>query len=1460
MKKNTSLKETSTYDNTCKNFFSVFEQHAIDHPQKPVIIEQNKLVTYHSLLTEVKKTILALRGIGIKSGDHIIVALQPSVELVKIFLSSVGVGATYVPIDPSFPKGRLEFIINEINPVLVITEKKYKNKFPIDFREILLVDEIKLNDITYQELENVGALISNNNIAYTIYTSGSTGTPKGVRITYAGLANVLKAVKNTIDFSVNDTMLFFSKPWFDIAYVEFLLPLLNGATLAIPPQEFFFDGKKLASFLKKTSVSVMQTTPSVWNILFESNFITIKHIKAITTGEELTQDLRKKLLDRFKNVWNFYGPTECTIYSTACKVRSSENITIGSPLENVIIKVLSSQKNEVEIGDEGELYIGGLGVSPGYHQSPELNSSKFLNIIEKNGIQMTFYKSGDLGKYLPDGNLAYLGRKDSQMKFRGLRIDLQEITHVIQQSSFVKEAVVYPQHLNSTKAKLVAYVSLKDKNNTRLKEMYREIEILRWKQIYDGVYDEEKIGIKGIFNTAGWRDSYHGKLIDSLEIEEIVDTTVNRINTYNPQRILEIGCGTGLLLFKLIRQCKEYVGTDISKNGLDFVRKKLEQENIKNVSLLNQEATNMEGIEGTFDFIIINSVVHHFPDVDYLKEVLKKLETFLSKNGILFVGDIRNKELLMHYHLSVMRQKVYEGILLEELLTQINASASRENQLLLSTSFFRDYFSASDTFCHLEIWPKTAKLTNEITKFRYDVILSKKQVQQKEVHWNEWSAKNWSYPQIQANLKKGTKPILALRRMPNPKIFYENQLLKKASSHSNLKKQLCEIKIELTHGMQMLSLDNLQKLAQQHGYEFEASCLNTALDGSYDVVFSKKETAQGRAMFLDTSAPAAVGKSISLFKQKEKDNIILELYDLCADALPEHMIPSDFIIVDSLPISSSGKLDIQRLPKLPHYSRSIKDEYVKPNSKTEKALVAIWEQVLSVDHIGIEDNFFRLGGDSILCMLMIRRANEKNIPIDFQMVFSHPTIKQLAQRIGYEHKKVPPNSPLKIQSLKSSPLTPAQMLVLNSMQSNKNFYCQHVLLKCNKKYITESVTKEAIKALIKEHDALRNAFSSTSDTSNGTYLEQICRDEINYVYLKKDFSKLPLSQIPNALQKNALDLFQSINIEKGLVVGIGYFDCGQEGLRILLAIHSLVADNISVKIICEKFEKYCHYLIDSKDFSIEENNFSFKEWCAYLKQYKNELISEVELQYWKDIDHKIDKRIPSFKEEMDIHGFKEGFKKEESAVILEKCKLHYLDLRSVLLTVLTYTLLKFNDFGDQNIEIESHGRHAENYKHDLSKVVGRFSTYFPFHLNVNSKQSFWKNAHEVKKKCDSVPLSGAHYQLIKTLRPDLLPEKNRPRISFNYLGIWQDNHFLLPQNKIKPIFSYAPERIKNTLYEQYENIAGLTINILNIQDNISLAFKYDQNIFSRDAVRQFANNFINNLKIVALPDEELTMQ
>ncbi|MBT5654805.1 MAG: AMP-binding protein, partial [Alphaproteobacteria bacterium] len=348
--------------------FQYFEQIALDDPKKCAVINKQSSITYGDLLNDVLQLSHALQKIGVTTGNTVISTLTPSLNLIKLQLALHHLRATYLPIDPCFPKKRIEFIVKEVTPILLFAESKNLDKF-LGITPSITVDQILKNERrTPLKLEKRKP---DNKVAYISYTSGSTGTPKGVQVTYNNFLSLLHSVKEELPFTRSSTMLFFSKPWFDITNVEIFLPLLNGASIAIPPKESFLNGKSLSKFLNSTKTTVMQTTPSIWHILIDSGLEKHPQITSISTGEELTQELNQSLHSHFKRVWNFYGPTECTIYATASCTAPGSKPSIGTPLQNTQILILTPEGKETKKGEAGEIYIGGQGVSAGYLKRPK---------------------------------------------------------------------------------------------------------------------------------------------------------------------------------------------------------------------------------------------------------------------------------------------------------------------------------------------------------------------------------------------------------------------------------------------------------------------------------------------------------------------------------------------------------------------------------------------------------------------------------------------------------------------------------------------------------------------------------------------------------------------------------------------------------------------------------------------------------------------------------------------------------------------------------------------------------------------------------------------------------------------------------------------------------------------------------------------------------------------------------
>ncbi len=387
----------------------------------------------------------------------------------------------------------------------------------------------------------------------------------------------------------------------------------------------------------------MQATPATWQMLMVAGWQGNKQLKILCGGETLSQKLASQLLERCGSLWNVYGPTETTIWSMVYKVETVETfIPIGHPIANTQIYILDENLRRhtdpikfVPIGVAGEVHIGGDGVARGYLNRPDLTSERFILDPFSSNPNARLYKTGDLARYLPDGNIEYIGRIDNQVKIRGYRIELGEIEAVLRQNPSVREAVVIPWESSNGDKRLVAYVV----PSTESKDTSDE-QTAQWQEIWDSAYSQPTAETDPTFNINGWNNSYTGLPVPAVDIKEWVDHTVGRILRLKPQRVLEIGCGTGLLLFRIAPHCQHYCGTDITAASVDYVASQLQkQQNGLQVELYQRAADNLEGIGNKpFDTVVINSVIQYFPNIEYLVNVLENVVSKVQPGGCIFVG------------------------------------------------------------------------------------------------------------------------------------------------------------------------------------------------------------------------------------------------------------------------------------------------------------------------------------------------------------------------------------------------------------------------------------------------------------------------------------------------------------------------------------------------------------------------------------------------------------------------------------------------------------------------------------------------------------------------------------------------------------------------------------------------------------------------------------------------------
>jgi amino acid adenylation domain-containing protein len=433
--------------------------------------DEGQQLTYRQLNDRAEQLAGNLRSMGVRPGAVVGICMERSVDLVVGLLGILKAGGAYVPIDPGYPAERIEFMIEDSAMTVLLTERRSRETWLCRAQRVRVVSVEELSFTHAVLAEHGGEKPRPDDLAYVIYTSGSTGKPKGVEIQHRALVNFLHSMRQRPGLTPQDVLLSVTTISFDIGALELFLPLIVGARVVVVSREAAVDGLRLIEDLEQCGATAMQATPATWRMLLEAGWSGNKSLKLLCGGEALSPDLAKALVSRSGSVWNLYGPTETTVWSTIWKVEpGSERILIGRPIDNTRAYVLDSRLQPVPVGVAGELYLGGDGLARGYRNRPEITAERFVDDPFNAGDRSRLYKTGDLARYLSDGNIEYLGRIDYQVKIRGYRIELGEIESALCQHEAVQHAVVVAREdeqgdgcsaLGADK-RLVAYAVLKD--------------------------------------------------------------------------------------------------------------------------------------------------------------------------------------------------------------------------------------------------------------------------------------------------------------------------------------------------------------------------------------------------------------------------------------------------------------------------------------------------------------------------------------------------------------------------------------------------------------------------------------------------------------------------------------------------------------------------------------------------------------------------------------------------------------------------------------------------------------------------------------------------------------------------------------------------------------------------------------------------------------------------------------
>ena len=402
---------------------ALFEQQAARCPANPAVSGGGRTLSYRELDRQADAIASHLGRMGVKRGSLVAICVERSPAMLAALLGIWKAGAAYVPLDPSYPSQRLQFILEDSGAHALLIERALEGLFPR-----LEIPVLRL-DASHQRLgvERGESAPGAEDLAYVIYTSGSTGKPKGVPIRHRSLVNLLASMSKTLEFTATERVLALTTISFDISCLELFLPLTVGAEVLVGSRDLSGDGAKLSAAIERTQATLVQATPATWQILTDGGWTTRPGLKILSGGEPLPKSLAAKLC-RNASLWNCYGPTETAIWSTVARIQTDDDrITIGRPIDNTQVYVLDSAVQPVPVGVAGELYLGGDGLAPGYWRRPELTAERFVPNPFSADPASRLYRTGDLVRYLPDGRIEFLRRADNQVKLRGFRIELEEV-------------------------------------------------------------------------------------------------------------------------------------------------------------------------------------------------------------------------------------------------------------------------------------------------------------------------------------------------------------------------------------------------------------------------------------------------------------------------------------------------------------------------------------------------------------------------------------------------------------------------------------------------------------------------------------------------------------------------------------------------------------------------------------------------------------------------------------------------------------------------------------------------------------------------------------------------------------------------------------------------------------------------------------------------------------------------
>jgi amino acid adenylation domain-containing protein len=943
-------------------FHHLLEAQVEPAPEAVAVRFGQEQITYQELNERANKLAHHLRALGVAPEVRVGLLLERSVELVVAVLGVLKAGGAYVPCDPQYPRERLAMMIADSEATVIITHRGMGQALPHSARVVEI--DTQWSVIARQSVANPVSGVLADNAAYLIYTSGSTGRPKGVLVPHRGLNNLAQVQIAAFGIRPDSHVLQFASLSFDASVWEIAMALSSGGTLCLGRPEALLPGPALLRLLSEQSVTHVTLPPSALAILPDAELPALRAI--IVAGEACAPSLVDRW-SRDRRFFNAYGPTETTVCATISEcVNGDRKPAIGRPISNTKVYLLDANLNPAPVRVPGELHISAVGMARGYLNNPDLTAQKFIPDPFSTEPGSRLYKTGDLALYLPDGNLEFINRIDDQVKLRGYRIELGEIETMLSRHAAVRQAVVLAREDVPGEKRLVAYVLLNRDGVAPAVDMSKGIgatsdHVELWPSVAEYyVYDD----LLYYAMTHDERRNHSYKVAFDQHVKDKV--------------VVDIGTGPDAILSKLCVEAgaKKVYAIELLEETYRRAQANVHKLNLQDKIILIRGDSREVDLPEKVD-VCVSEIVGAIGGSEGAVPILNNARRFLKEGG---------------------------QMIPQRSITRI-AAVSFPDELLHNLGF-------TDTpGYYLE------KIFEQVG-YRFDLRLCVKNFPQANLLSNIETFERLDFADyINPEYRRDVNFTIRKHGRLDGFLVWLNLHTTEGETIDILERQHCWLPVYFPvfyPGIEIFEGDVIQavcsgKLTENNlnsDYKIGGSVIKKnaeKIEFDYESYHHKpvfKSTPFYEALF--AAGPRKANRNGNARSLTKPLRAHLSRY------LPDYMLPSAFVTLESFPLSASGKVNRNLLPQPEKFRADLQADYVMPRTDLERTIAQVLQEVLRVERVGAMDNFFDLGAHSILLM-QAHGLLQKAVDRDLQMVelFRYPTVRSLAKHLSREQSSMP---------------------------------------------------------------------------------------------------------------------------------------------------------------------------------------------------------------------------------------------------------------------------------------------------------------------------------------------------------------------------------------------------------------------------------------------------------------------